>query len=202
MENNDIQANKIAVMSVTATLLKQSINKLQAINEYIGRLISWLSLFMVLITFCIVVLRYGFNTGWIAMQESVMYLYATSFLLGIAYTYKHQGHVRVDIFYNKMSPIAKARINLLGILLLLLPMAIVIFYSSWGYVMASWSVLEESGEAGGLTFVYLLKSNILLMAVLLIIEAFAQILINIQILFFNNEESANKELLDSDKVEV
>jgi len=165
-------------MSLTAI-----INKLQAVNESIGRLVSWLSLLMVIITFCIVVLRYGFNIGWIAMQESVMYFYATSFLLGIAYTYKHEGHVRVDIFYNKMSDTGKAWVNLSGIILLLLPMTIFIFYSSWGYVMDSWSVMEESGDAGGLAFVYLLKTNILLMAILLTIEAIAQILINIKILF-------------------
>lgn len=177
------------------------INKLQTINEYTGRLISWLSLLMVLITFTIVVLRYGFNIGWIAMQESVMYLYATSFLLGIAYTYKHQGHVRVDIFYAKMSYLTKAWVNLLGIILLLLPMTFFIFYSSWGYVMDSWSVMEESGDAGGLTFVYLLKTNILLMALLLTIEAIAQILINIQILFFNKIEQTNNNP-SSDQVEV
>jgi len=179
-------------MSSTQILLKQSVNKLQAINETIGRLVSWLSLLMVIITFGIVVLRYGFNIGWIAMQESVMYFYATSFLLGIAYTYKHEGHVRVDIFYNKMSTTGKAWVNLLGIIFLLLPMTIFIFYSSWGYVMDSWSVMEESGDAGGLPLVYLLKTNILLMAVLLTIEATAQILINIEILFRPG----------SDKVEV
>jgi TRAP-type mannitol/chloroaromatic compound transport system permease small subunit len=186
--------------------LTSLINKLQCINEYVGRLISWLSIFMVLITFTIVVLRYGFNMGWIAMQESVMYMYATSFLLGIAYTYKHEGHVRVDIFYNKMSVSGKAWVNLFGIILLLLPMTAFIFYSSWGYVMDSWSVMEESGAAGGLAFVYLLKTNILLMAVLLAIEALAQILINIKILFLNNEELNDNDFsnnkLSSDKVEV
>jgi len=186
--------------------LTSFINKLQSINEYTGRLISWLSLFMVLITFTIVVLRYGFNIGWIAMQESVMYMYATSFLLGIAYTYKHEGHVRVDIFYNKMSESGKAWVNLLGIILLLLPMTSFIFYSSWGYVMDSWSVLEESGDAGGLAFVYLLKTNILLMAALLTIEALAQILINIEILFLKNKELKDKDFTinkqSSDKVEV
>ncbi|MFK5894556.1 MAG: TRAP transporter small permease subunit [Pseudomonadota bacterium] len=170
------------------------IQKIQDISEYTGRLISWLSLLMVLITFCIVVFRYGFNTGWIAMQESVMYLYAISFLLGIAYTYKHDGHVRVDIFYTNMSHHTKAWVNLLGILFLLIPMTVFIFYSSWGYVMDSWSVLEESGAAGGLPFVYLLKSNILLMAILLINEAVAQLLINIQILFSTDKGFVNNEL--------
>ena len=187
--------------------LNSVINKLQSISEHTGRLISWLNLLMVLITFCIVILRYGFNLGWIAMQESVMYLYAITFLLGIAYTYKHDGHVRVDVLYTRMSFKTKAWVNLIGILLLLLPMSIFIFYSAWNYVMDSWSVLEQSGDAGGLSFVYLLKSNILLMSLLLTIEAVAQILANIQILMFNNIENDIQELSkdknsNSDGVEI
>ncbi len=179
------------------------INKIQAISEYTGRLISWLSLLMVLIMFFIVVLRYAFNIGWIAMQESVMYLYAISFLLGIAYTYKNDGHVRVDIFYNKISHYRKAWVNLLGILFLLLPMSAFIIYSSWDYVMESWSVFEESGDAGGLKYVYLLKSNIILMALLLIIEAIAQILLNIQILYFNLNKSVKSATdPDMEKMEI
>jgi TRAP-type mannitol/chloroaromatic compound transport system permease small subunit len=167
------------------TLTQTLIVKLQLISKVVGQFISWLSLLMVLITFAIVVLRYGFNMGYIAMQESVMYLYAISFLLGISYTFQADQHVRVDIFYNKMSVKQKAWVNLLGVVFLLLPMTTFIFYSSWAYVINSWEVMEESGEAGGLAFVYLLKSNILIMAILLGIEAMAQILINIQTLFFN-----------------
>ena len=135
---------------------------------------------MVLITFTIVVLRYGFNMGSIAMQESVMYLYALSFLLGISYTYRHDQHVRVDIFYNKMSVKGKAWLNCLGIIFLLLPMMGFILYSCWGYVFSSWKIMEESGDAGGLAYVYLLKSTMLMMPILVLVEALAQILINIQ----------------------
>jgi TRAP-type mannitol/chloroaromatic compound transport system permease small subunit len=173
------------------TLIHTLITKLQLISKLVGQLISWLSLFMVLITFVIVVLRYGFNTGYIAMQESVIYLYAISFLLGISYTFQSDQHVRVDIFYNKMSFKQKSWVNLLGIIFLLLPMAGFIFCTSWGYVLSSWQVMEESGEAGGLPFVYLLKSNILLMAVLLGIEGIAQLLINLQNLLLTN--TLNKE---------
>ncbi|MFK5986396.1 MAG: TRAP transporter small permease subunit [Pseudomonadota bacterium] len=77
-----------------------------------------------------------------------MYLYASSFLLAIAYTYKYDEHVRVDIFYSKMSLKSKAWVNLLDILFLLLPMTAFIFYSSWYFVRDSWAVLEESGDAG------------------------------------------------------
>jgi len=134
---------------------------------------------MVLITFTIVVLRYGFNTGSIAMQESVMYLYATSFLLGISYTYKSDQHVRVDIFYSKMTAQGKAWINSLGIVFLLLPMMGFILYSCSDYVLSSWKILEQSGDAGGLAYVYLLKTTMIIMPVLVLIESLAQLLIHL-----------------------
>lgn len=177
--------------------LSSIIHKLQLVSEYTGRAIAWLCILMVLITFVIVVLRYGFNMGWIAMQESVMYLYAISFLSGIAYTYQKDAHVRVDIFYNKMSVKGKAWVNLFGILFLLLPMASFIFYSSWYYVMDSWSVLEESGDAGGLAYVYLLKTMLLIMPALLSIEAIAQLLINLQKIFVTPHCSKPSPILPS-----
>ena len=126
---------------------------------------------MVLVTFTIVVLRYAFNMGWIAMQESVTYMHALVFLMGAAYTLKSDGHVRVDIFYRTKSVKYKALIDFLGSLLLLLPVSLFIAWVSSSYVAESWSILEGSREAGGIPFVYLLKSGILIMAVLLVLQA-------------------------------
>jgi len=167
-------------------VILQKLESLDFINEWSGRLIAWLTLVMVLVTFTIVVLRYGFNLGWIAMQESITYMHALIFLVGIPYTLKHDAHVRVDIFYNKMSEHNRAWVNLLGTILLLFPVVIFILYSSWDYVLASWSMLEESGEPGGLPYVYLLKSSILLMTVLLILQGLSGIARNIRILFFSS----------------
>lgn len=147
------------------------------INEWIGRAVAWLTLLMVIITFTVVVLRYGFDQGSIAMQESVMYLHALNFMLGAAYTLKHDAHVRVDIFYQQMGPRGRAGVDLFGTLLLLLPVCGFIFWTSWDYVAAAWAVQESSGEAGGLPFVYLLKSLLLLMPSLLMIQA-AVIIVN------------------------
>ncbi len=142
-------------------------------------MISWLTLAMVMVTFAIVVLRYGFELGWIAMQESVIYMHALVFLIGIPYTLKHDGHVRVDIFYSKMNERGKNWVNLWGTLLLLFPVTIFIAWISWDYVTAAWALQEQSGEAGGLPWVYLLKSSILLMALLLFIQGFSQLLLNV-----------------------
>ena len=152
---------------------------LEQISVRSGRLIAWLTVLMVFTTFLIVVLRYGFGTGWIAMQESVIYMHALVFLIGIPYTLKYDGHVRVDIFYSKMSIQSKTWVNLLGTLFLLLPVTGFIAWISWDYVLASWNMHEESGEAGGLPGVYLLKATILLMTALLFIQGLSQLLLNI-----------------------
>ncbi|MDH5408762.1 MAG: TRAP transporter small permease subunit [Gammaproteobacteria bacterium] len=149
------------------------IDALENFSEKTGRAIAWLTLLMVVITFLVVVLRYVFDTGWIALQESVTYLHAMVFLLGAAYTMKQEAHVRVDIFYRKMNPTRQAWVDLLGGLLLLLPVCLFIFIASWEYVVSSWSLLEGSPEAGGLPLVFLLKSCILLMSGLVLLQGLA-----------------------------
>ena len=156
--------------------------RLGFINEWTGRAVAWLTLLMVIITFTVVVLRYGFDLGSIAMQESIIYLHALNFMLGAAYTLKHDAHVRVDIFYQKMGPRGQAWVDLLGTLFLLLPVCGFIFWSSWDYVAAAWTVREASGEAGGLPFVYLLKSILLLMPALLMIQGIVIIMTSVLIL--------------------
>jgi TRAP-type mannitol/chloroaromatic compound transport system permease small subunit len=162
--------------------LSEIAKRLGMINEWTGRAVAWLTLLMVIITFTVVVLRYGFNLGSIAMQESVIYLHALNFMLGAAYTLKHDAHVRVDIFYQKMGPRGQAWVDLFGTLLLLLPVCCFIFWTSWEYVAAAWAVQETSGEAGGLPFVYLLKSILLLMPSLLIIQGAVIIITSMLIL--------------------
>ena len=125
--------------------MQSAIYKLEQISEISGRLIAWFTLLIVLVTFMVVVLRYVFDFGSIALQESISYLHAFVFMLGAAYTLKHDSHVRVDIFYRKMSMIKKAWVDLLGTLLLLFPVCLFILFSSWDYVFTSWSQFEESG---------------------------------------------------------
>ncbi len=143
---------------------------LDGISEWTGRVIAWLTLGMVLVTFLIVVLRYAFNLGWIAMQESVLYMHATVFMLGAAYTLRHDQHVRVDIFYRRMGLRGRALVDLAGTLLLLIPVCLFILDSSLDYVREAWAIREASPEAGGLPWVYLLKTLIPLMAALLLLQ--------------------------------
>jgi TRAP-type mannitol/chloroaromatic compound transport system permease small subunit len=167
--------------------LQIAANKLDNFAEKTGRLVAWLTLAIVIITFTVVVLRYLFNTGSIALQESITYLHATLFMLGAAWTLKQDGHVRVDIFYSKQNRRTRAWTDLLGTLLLLFPVCGFILFSSLDYVAASWSVHEGSQEAGGLDAVFLLKTTIPVMAVLLILQGCAIILKNILIISGNEQ---------------
>ncbi len=126
---------------------------------------------MVLLTCVIVLLRYGFNLGWIWLQESVTYLHAAVFMLAAAWTLQVDGHVRVDIFYREAAPARKALVNLFGSLLLLLPFCLFLLIIGWDYVAASWRLLEGSREAGGVPAVYLLKTLILLLPALLLMQS-------------------------------
>lgn len=155
---------------------------LEQLSETSGRTIAWLTGLMVIITFVVVVLRYGFDLGWIGLQESITYLHATVFMLGAAYTLRHEGHVRVDIFYQRLGPRGQALVDLLGTLLLLFPVCLFILFVSWDYVMVSWERLETSPEPGGLPFVYLLKTLLLLMPLLLMLQGLARLLQSVQIL--------------------
>jgi TRAP-type mannitol/chloroaromatic compound transport system permease small subunit len=153
-------------------------DRIDAVVRRIGEWATWLSLAMVLVTFAVVVLRYAFDIGSIALQESVTYMHAVLFMLGIAYTLGHNGHVRVDIFYERLSRRARARVDLIGTLLLLIPVCVLILWLGWAYVAESWRVQEASREAGGLPAVYLLKSLILIMPVLLLAQGLSNALRN------------------------
>jgi len=150
--------------------------KLEQFIDWTGRTISWLVLAMVLVTFMVVLLRYVFDMGWIALQESISYFHSLVFLIGAAYTLKQNGHVRVDIFYNRLGKKGRAWVDLIGHVLILMPVMIFIIWVSMPYIMDSWRVAESSREAGGLPGVYLLKSLILVMAALLILQGLAMIL--------------------------
>lgn len=157
--------------------MESLIRTLESVSEATGRVIAWFTLAMVLVTFGIVVARYGFNAGSVAVQESVIYLHSLVFLLGAAYTLKLDQHVRVDIFYHGLSPRRKAWINLVGVVIFLLPTCGFIFWMSLDYVLASWQANggngEGSREAGGLPFVYLLKTLIPLSALSLALQGVA-----------------------------
>ena len=144
-------------------------------TDLLGRSISWMTVVMVIMVLIVVFTRYFLQVGSIALQESVTYLHAIVFLLGISYTLKQDGHVRVDIFYRKFSSRRKALINFFGGIFFLMPVSGLILYSSWDYVWASWAIGETSAENNGLPFVYLLKTLMILMPITLILQGIAEV---------------------------
>lgn len=144
-------------------------------TDLLGRSISWITVVMVIMVLIVVFTRYFLQVGSIALQESVTYLHAIVFLLGISYTLQQDGHVRVDIFYRKFSSRRKALINFFGGIFFLMPVSGLILYSSWDYVWASWAIGETSAENNGLPFVYLLKTLMIFMPITLILQGIAEV---------------------------
>ncbi|MBE9166835.1 TRAP transporter small permease subunit [Pleurocapsales cyanobacterium LEGE 06147] len=166
--------------------LLQIAKVIDTINEWIGRLTYWLVLFMVLIGVWNVVGRYlgrflGQNITSNALIEIQWYLFDLVFLLGAAYTLKHDDHVRVDIFYKDWNPRRKALANLLGTLLFLIPFCCLVIYYSWGTVINSWRIQEMSPDPDGLPR-YPIKAMILVSLVLLILQGISEAIKNWAIL--------------------
>ena len=157
--------------------------------ERLGNVLNVLMITLVCVVIVVVIGRYFFDIGSIALQELTTYLHATIFMLGISYTLKDDGHVRVDIFYRNFSKRRQALINVIGGLVFILPISIFIGCSSWDYVLASWSIMETSTENNGLPFVYLLKTVILIMPFLLAIQGLITMAKNLLALYGSSSTS-------------
>ena len=157
-------------------LLTRSYKTIDRLNDLTGRLVSWITLLMVIVTCAVVLARYVFGVGSIALQESVMYMHGIVFMLGIAFTLKEQGHVRVDVLHEKFSRRTRTLIDITGTVLFLLPVSIFILLTSLDYISFAWSFQESSAQPGGLPGVFLVKTLIPVMAALLALQGIAEIL--------------------------
>jgi TRAP-type mannitol/chloroaromatic compound transport system permease small subunit len=162
------------------SLLLTTINSIETIVEWAGKTAAWLILAMVLVICYDVTMRYLFQNGSIALQELEWHLFALIFLLGCAYTYKYDEHVRVDIIYRSrfLSDKHRALINIFGTLFLLLPFCILILISTWPFVENSFYYNEASPDPGGLPYRYILKASILVAFGLLILQGLADLVKN------------------------
>ncbi|MDA0999348.1 MAG: TRAP transporter small permease subunit [bacterium] len=133
---------------------------IDAINERVGLATTVCTLLMVIFTVINVVMRYFFRSGWNALIELGWHMFGLVFLLGAAYTLKYNGHVRVDIFYARMSKKGKAWIDIIGSLFFTLPVCILIIVTSIPFAGSSWKFLEGSPDPGGLPARFILKTAI------------------------------------------
>ena len=160
------------------------LDALDRISIVAGRITSWLTVVMVIVTVIIVVMRYVFDAGAVWLQESVVWMHAVVFMIGAAYTLQQDEHVRVDIFYRDMSGRRRAWVDLLGTLLFLLPLCAFLGYQSLDFVAVSWRLGESSREPGGMPypFVPLLKSVLLVMPLLLGVQGAALLIRSLRVI--------------------
>lgn len=158
------------------------INFLDWVGEKIGSLVSWLSVMLAIVIGLDVIIRYVFQFTNVWMVETEVYLFGMLFLLASGYTFKHEKHVRVDVFYSKLSKKGKAWVDLFGGICLLIPWCYVVIVSSWYYALSSFLIGETSAQTGGLPALYVLKFCITIGFVFLLLQGVSHILKSIQII--------------------
>ena len=161
-------------------------------NTIIGYLCAFFVFSMVIVVFTVVVLRYGFNIGFIWMQEVYVWLHSFVFMLGAGFTYLANEHVRIDVFYREASKKYKATVDLFGNIFLLLPFLYIIWNYSYPFVYRSFLMGEVSREAGGMPALYILKSAILWFCLVLFLQLVSNVIKSILTLT-NHQGSGEKK---------
>lgn len=155
--------------------MRGAIRAIDALNEWAGRIAGLLALLLVALVFALVVLRDLANWGSIAAQEAMLWLHGGLFMLSLGYALRHGSHVRVDVFSQRWTPRTRAKVELAGLLLFLLPLCVFMGWMSWDYVAASWATREGS-NSDGLPGWFLVKTLIPVSAGLLALQGVAQAL--------------------------
>jgi len=135
-------------------------NLINRFSDLLGVIAAVLLVMLLFNVFYDVIMRYVFNDVSIGMQELEWHLYSTMFLLGVSYSLRHNGHVRVDLFYERLSPQTRAWIDIFGVLLFLMPFTILVGYYGIGFALESYELNEQSGDPGGLPYRWIIKSLI------------------------------------------
>ena len=172
--------------------MRKFIAAADAINRRVGRAAAWLALAMTAVVFAMIVLSTFFRLGWVWMRETVTYMHGALFMAAAGYTLLRDEHVRIDVFYAKLSPRGKAWVNILGFTLLLTPVCVLILWTSFPYVYESWRVLESSDEASGIPALFLLKTFLLVFPLLMILQGLALAMRGVLILQGEDSESESE----------
>ena len=166
----------VYVYSRAMSALAQISKYIDRFNTFVGYLCAFFVFSMVIVVFTVVVLRYGFNIGFIWMQEVYVWLHSFIFMLGAGFTYLANEHVRIDVFYREASKKYKAIVDLLGNIFLLLPFLYIIWSYSYPFVYRSFLMGEVSREAGGMPALYVLKSAILWFCLVLFVQLISNVI--------------------------
>ena len=175
------------------SLLSKFANSIDALNRFVMYALGIVVMTLVINVFAVAILRYGWDYGEIWMQELYVTLHSAIFMLGIAYTLSVDEHVRIDLIYRVLGKKAKAFINLVGSIFVALPIIYFLAKSSYPFVARSWQILERSAEAGGLPALYLVKSMLLVLSLLLGLQILAVICKSIVTLFSPQNSNITQE---------
>ncbi|MBK7873809.1 MAG: TRAP transporter small permease subunit [Saprospiraceae bacterium] len=156
-------------------MLEKLAATIDGFNERVGRGVAWLNTLLVLLV-CFEVALSMFNRSANWLTELEWHVFALIFLLGAGYAFKHDRHVRVDLFYTKFSPKDRALTDLIGNILFLIPWCIAVAYFSFFYAVESWKINESSPDPGGLPARYFIKFSIVVGMLLLLLQAISSTL--------------------------
>jgi len=140
--------------------LVRSVSIIESVSEWAGRIAAWLVVLMIGIVVFDVLNRVIFRDGSVALQELEWHLFAVIFLVGSAYTLKHDAHVRLEMFYQNFSTRGRAWVNLFGTLFFLFPLCYVVITSAVPFIETAFQFSESSPDPGGLPFRFVIKSAI------------------------------------------
>jgi len=162
--------------------IKSICHWIDTLNTFIGKSVAWVTLLLVITVFTDVVMRYLFKTSFVFVQEMEWHLFAFIFLIGAGYTLLKDGHVRVDIIYQRLSPKASAWINLIGIIFFLFPGCYMIIQTAIPFVKNSYVILEGSPDPGGIPYRFIIKSAIPIGFTLIALQGISLFMKNLMIL--------------------
>jgi TRAP-type mannitol/chloroaromatic compound transport system permease small subunit len=143
---------------------------IDALNRRVGRGVAWATLFLVIVIFTDVIMRYAFKTSFVFVQELEWHVFSFIFLMGAGFTLLTNGHVRVDIFYQQLSDRGQAWVNLLGVIFFLIPGCLMIIDTSAIFAYTAWTIRESSPDPGGIPLRFIVKSFIPLGFVLILLQ--------------------------------
>ena len=159
-------------------MLRELARRIDAFQERVGRVTSFITLGMVLVVFFDVCLRYGFSRSSVFMQEMEWHLFAVSYLLAAGYTMLYDEHVRVDIVYSRWSPRKRALANFVFAFLFFFPSVLLVMYTATPFIRNSFLVNEGSPDPGGVPARYVLKSFIIIGFALLFLQGVSETIKN------------------------
>lgn len=161
---------------------------IDTLNEWAGKGVSWLTTLLVVLVCFDVITRYLFSDTKAWIMELEWHLFSLVFLIGAGYAFKHDRHVRVDLFYTRFTPRDRALVNLIGGLLFLVPWCILVIIVSYDYAKVSFLLGETSPDPGGLPGRYVIKFAITAGVFLLLLQGLSSIIQSLFIYLGKEEE--------------